>query len=201
MVPKIFVADYATSVGAEWLPYSSWALVTLLPGAGGAYLLALALTNREEWRHDTARYCWALTATLYLVLLLKSRRFVEYFPPAALLTSRSPSRSRWRAWTSGASAGRRAVSRPWCRRPRPRVVAADEHHGGARGGARPTLDGAVPGGARWLANHTPAGSRVFHTDWDDPAALLLQHPQHLPRRPRSRLHAAAGPSATIAGWP
>lgn len=168
VVPKIFVADYATSVGAEWLPYSSWALVTLLPGAAVAYLLALALTNRDEWRHDTARLFWALTATLYLVLLLKSRRFVEYFPPAALLalafTLKAPLARldlRRIRWTEGRLATAVFAGLAVASMMQLTIMAAREEVRGQPSTAR------YQAGARWLANHTPAGSMVFHTDWDD----------------------------------
>jgi len=36
---------------------------------------------------------------------------------------------------------------------------------------------AYQGGARWLAEHTPAGSTVFHTDWDDFPRLFF-HNRH-----------------------
>ncbi len=168
IAPKILVADYATSVGTEWLPYSSWALVTLLPGAAVAYLLALALTNREEWGRDTDRLFWALTATLYLVLLLKSRRFVEYFPPAALLalafTLKEPLARldlRRIEWTEGRLALAVCAGIAVASMLQMTLMAAREEVRGQPSTAR------YQGGARWLASHTPAGSRVFHTDWDD----------------------------------
>jgi len=176
IAPKIFVADYATSVGTEWLPYSSWALVTLLPGALAAYLLALALSDRAEWRRDTDRLFWALTATLFFVLLLKSRRFVEYFPPAAVLalafTLKEPlARLDLRRLTR--SEGRLALAvfagLAFATLLLVTVTAAREEVRGQPSTAR------YQRGARWLAAHTPAGSLVFHTDWDDFPPLFFHN--------------------------
>ena len=168
IVPKLFVADYPTSVGNEWLPYSTWALVTLLPGAGLAYLAALALTNRDEWRSDPARLFWILVATLHLGLMLKSRRFVEYFPPAALLalafTVRAPLAAvsfRRLVRTEGGLAMVVAAALGLATLVQITVAAAR-----AEIRTQPTTT-RYAAGARWLATHTPAGARVFHTDWDD----------------------------------
>src|SRR4029077_18240582 len=85
IVPKIFAFQYETNVGSEWYPYNSWMLFAVTPVALVAYLAGMLWTNREEWKTDPPRLFWFLTSTLYLYLLIKSRRFVEYFPPAAIL--------------------------------------------------------------------------------------------------------------------
>ena len=168
IVPKLFATEYGTSVGAEWYPYTSWVLVTNAPLALVAYVTAIALTNREEWTRDLPRLYWALVATMYLVLLLKSRRFVEYFPPAAILflafalrgwverldwseVTRSPARlssilgaSLVLAWSCQVTIA--AVRTEIANAPATEVYR---------------------GGAEWLAAHTPANTMVFHTDWDD----------------------------------
>ncbi len=85
IVPKLFVVDYVASVGGEWRPYNSWDFLSLSLGAHLAYSSAIFLTNREEWCQDAPRLFLFLAATLYAFLLFKSRRFVEYYPPAAVL--------------------------------------------------------------------------------------------------------------------
>jgi hypothetical protein len=85
IVPKIFATKYQTSVGSEWYPYNTWILLKVAPVAIAAYVAALFVTNREEWKSDPAKLFWFLTATMYLFLTLKSRRFVEYFPPSAIV--------------------------------------------------------------------------------------------------------------------
>jgi hypothetical protein len=84
IAPKIFSIQYQTSVGSEWYPYSSWLFFSLSAVALICYFLALFWTNREEWAFDKVRLFWFLTASVYLLLMLKSRRFVEYFPPRIL---------------------------------------------------------------------------------------------------------------------
>jgi hypothetical protein len=105
---------------------------------------------------------------MYLVLMLKSRRFVEYFPPVAILFCAFAARGLletldwaairhssarltivasisllllWSCWTELAAVRKEVAS----------SSATDTYRGGAE----------------WLATHTPAGATVFHTDWDD----------------------------------
>ena len=168
IVPKLFVVDYATSVGGEWRPYSSWGFLTLSLGAHLAYGSALFLTNREEWRRDAPRLFFFLAATVYAVLLFKSRRFVEYYPPVAVLFLAVGARDwlqtldvRSIAWTDRKIGGLIAASLLLVAALQATVQAAwhDIHR-------RPSSE-AYEGGAAWLAHNTPKGARVFHTDWDD----------------------------------
>lgn len=168
IVPKLFATRYATSVGREWYPYNSWIFFTLSLVAHLAYLGALLITNREELRQDKPRLFWFLMSTMYFVLLLKSRRFVEYFPPAAIM---------FLAFSV----------RPWLQRmdltqllrTERRIIGAivvcllvilamqrTIHDVREDIRNRPPVD-MWKGGAEWLAQHTPPGSTVFHTDWDD----------------------------------
>ena len=168
MVPKLFATDYQTSVGSEWYPYSSWAMLTMSIVAILSYAGGILLTNRDEWKADRARLFWFLTATLYFVLMMKSRRFVEYFPPAAILFFAFAVRDRL--------AG---VELPHCFTNRRRgaatlaaalllLVATHSTIDAAKTDIRnEPASVAYQGGAEWLANHTPAGAAVFHTDWDD----------------------------------
>jgi hypothetical protein len=168
IVPKLFASEFATSVGSEWYPYKSSVLLQNAPLAIGAYVTALLLTNRDEWKQDAPRLFFFLASTLYLLLLFKSRRFVEYFPPFAIL---------FLAFTA----------RGWLREhDLARVIRTEARLGGfllaslallwvfqstitlARKEISESPDTAhYQGGAHWLATNTPAGARVFHTDWDE----------------------------------
>ncbi len=168
IAPKLFAAEYQAAVGSEWYPFSSWALVSLSLVAFLCYIGGLLLTDRAEWKQDKARLFWFLTATMYLILLLKSRRFVEYFPPTAVLFFAFASRDRLQNlnWTRVVTlpvrvAGVVALSLLlW--------FAAYRTIGAAREEIRSEPSStAYQGGARWLAANTPAGATVFHTDWDD----------------------------------
>lgn len=168
IVPKLFVVDYATSVGGEWRPYNSWALLTLALGAHLAYGSAIFLTNREDWRRDAPRLFLFLATTLYAVLLFKSRRFVEYYPPVAVLFLAISVREwlktldvRAIAWTDRKLGGLIAASLLLAAALQTTLQAA--RHDIQR---RPPST-AYQGGAEWLAHNTHQGARVFHTDWDD----------------------------------
>ena len=166
--PKIFAGTYQTSVGGEWYPYTSLQLLRLCFVSIAAFGVALAVTNRKEWLSDRPRLFWMLTAAVYLVLLLKSRRFVEYFPPFAVLALAFSVRGLLR---------RRNLS-SWVTNDRRLAVAV---------GAGVVLCGlfaytvygawsdvrgshrwdAYRGAAHWLQANTPPQSIVFHADWDD----------------------------------
>jgi hypothetical protein len=178
IVPKLFAAQYATSVGSEWYPYTSWAFLTLSLVAVLVYFGAVVMTNREEWVQDKPRLFWFFVSTMYLFLLLKSRRFVEYFPPTAVMFFAFSVRG----WlknldlsdllrTEARIAGVIAVVLLL-------VVACYSTLADVRKDIanRPSTD-AYKGGAEWLAHHTPEGSTVFHTDWDD-FPMLFFHNTH-----------------------
>ena len=168
IVPKLFVVDYTASVGGEWRPYNSWDLLSLSLGAHLAYGSAILLTNREEWRQDAPRLFLFLAATLYAVLLFKSRRFVEYYPPATVLLLAVGARHWLKtldvgsiAWTDRKIGGLILASLMLVAALQATVQTAwhDIH--------RLPSSEAYKGGAEWLAHNTPKGARVFHTDWDD----------------------------------
>src|SRR6185503_20460161 len=73
------------SVGNEWYPYQTWSLIensglALLAYVAGAF--ALGLSQR---RMTTRTATLFILATLFGLMLFKSRRFVEYYPAFALL--------------------------------------------------------------------------------------------------------------------
>lgn len=168
IAPKLFTNNYATSVGVEWYPYSSWFFALNAPLALAAYLAALLFTNREEWLQDTPRLFSLLVATLYLVLFLKSRRFVEYFPPFAVLLLAFTTKD----WLKDLTRARLLQGKT-------RRIAALASGLVALVGwyyaitqarqeiATAPATSTYQGGAEWLAAHTPLGSTIFHTDWDD----------------------------------
>ena len=83
LLPK--VGDSAIPVGNEWSPYQTW---TLVENSGLALLApilgALALGWRTQ-RIDKRTLFAFLLVIVFGVMLFKSRRFVEYYPPLALI--------------------------------------------------------------------------------------------------------------------
>jgi hypothetical protein len=85
-MPKL-LDPTSISVGNEWYPYDTNqllnnSLLALIALAGGA--LALGLTGRKM---DVRTATTFLAALLFSIMLFKARRFVEYFPPFALMFS------------------------------------------------------------------------------------------------------------------
>lgn len=186
LFPKLTDAT-AISVGNEWYPYPTWTLVensglALLAFATGAFALGLR-GQRMDVRTATA----FLLSLLFGIMLLKSRRFVEYFPPFALIFAAlawTPLLQRWLAgpaWPvnlnlSQPEANLSPLTSPllWRRRLLagimlvillPTVWLNVQAAQASMQSAKPYQRYA--GASAWLEANTPAGSRVFQTDWDD----------------------------------
>jgi hypothetical protein len=166
MLPKL-TETTAVSVGSEWYPYSTAQLLGNSPLALVAFVsgaLALGLSGR---RMDTRTLTSFLLAGLFGLMLFQSRRFIEYFPPFALVFAAF-------AWTPVIEDARTGARRMLART-LPALALATILLAGAwwsLQGAQASLLRSKPyntyaGASAWLAGNTPAGARVFQTDWDD----------------------------------
>jgi len=175
MLPKLADAT-SVSVGNEWYPYDTKQLLdnslpALMAFAGG--ILALGLTGR---RMDVRTALGLLTALLFGLMLFQARRFVEYFPPFALIFA---------AFAWAPLFDRSSLPTPSDSSPR-RYVSILQHYfpalllalavflgmGRSLPPAREAIDRSKPYGlytnaSAWLVKNTPEGSRLFQTDWDD----------------------------------
>ena len=176
MLPKLADAT-SVRVGNEWFPYDTKqildnSLPSLIAFASGT--IALGLSGRKM----EVRTAFALLASLLFGLMLfQARRFVEYFPPFALIFAAF-------AWAPLFDA--RYAPAPTADAPRGHfpfilrnslsvtLLSLAVAVGIARSvpAAREALDRSKPyglyaGASAWLENNTPSGSRVFQTDWDD----------------------------------
>jgi hypothetical protein len=169
MFPKLADAT-AVRVGNEWYPYETKTLLenslpALVAFAGGIF--ALGLNPRKM---DLRTTFSLLLALLFGLMLFEARRFVEYFPPFVLI------------FTTFAFAPLFTPEPdpvPSAFLPRKRLVplivlsvavAASITVSVPR--AREAVASSKPytlyaGASAWLEANTPAGSRVFQTDWDD----------------------------------
>ncbi len=76
------------SVGREWTPYENvWALARASSWTAVPLLIAAALRLRLGPRLNARELGVLLISVAFAVLMLKSRRFVEYWPPFALLAA------------------------------------------------------------------------------------------------------------------
>jgi hypothetical protein len=164
LLPKL-TETTAISVGNEWQPYQTW---TLVENSGPALLVFIAgvvALGLSERRMSTPTATVLFSAVLFGVMLLKSRRFVEYYPAFALLFCALAWSPLLRQWTQ---------SRTWIGRVLPVILAlllvpAITANVQA---AQESLASSKPyqlfaDASQWLKENSPAGSRVFQTDWDD----------------------------------
>jgi hypothetical protein len=162
LVPK--VGQPATSVGSEWYPYDTWTLVQNSGVALALWLLGMLALGWREQRIDRPTLTALLLSLAFGLLLFKARRFVEYFPPFALIFAALSTAPLLRIWTTSRQRRRWATLLL--------VGALAAPLGATLGQARTTMAQAKPAttyaaAAEWLRTHTPPGSLVFQTDWDD----------------------------------
>lgn len=169
-LPKLTDAT-AIRVGNEWFPYNTdtllensfLALVVFFSG-----ILALGLSGK---RMTVRTAVLLLTAGLFGLMLFQSRRFIEYFPPAALAFAALAWGDVPRPLSHQQSRG---VIR-WLRQHWPTLLLLALFLPGALRTfqrLRDSLGSSLPGdryaaASAWLEHTTPAGSLVFQTDWDD----------------------------------
>ena len=181
MLPKLVDAT-SVRVGNEWYPYETKQLLdNSLPAliAFASASLALGLAGRKM----DARTAFALLVSLLFALMLfQARRFVEYFPPFALIFAALA----WAPLFSIGSVQDKSLADPisFANSPRSRFVLRDHFPvillllavaaSIARSIplAREAIGRSKPydlysGASAWLEENTPTGSRVFQTDWDD----------------------------------
>lgn len=176
MLPKLADAT-SVRVGNEWYPYDTKQLLdNSLPAlvAFASGILALGLSGR---RMDSRTALALFVSLLFGLMLFQARRFVEYFPPFALIFAAF-------AWAPLFEPGHAPVKS--ADSPRSRFASSLQHNlpvillslavavstAGSLSPAREALDGSKPYGlyanaSAWLEKNTPSGSRVFQTDWDD----------------------------------
>ena len=166
LLPK--VGQSAVPVGNEWSPYETWTVVQNSGAALAAVLLgALALGWREE-RIDRATLVGLGLAGVFGLMLFRSRRFVEYFPPFALIFLAFAAAPLLRGWLAQPAAGR-----PWRRlAPAAALVALAALLALTIRDARALVADSRPAdlyadAMLWLREEAPPGTTIFQTDWDD----------------------------------
>lgn len=173
LMPKI--GESAIPVGNEWSPYRTW---TLVENSGLALLApllgALALGWRTE-RIDKRTLFALFLVTVFGLMLFQSRRFVEYYPPLALIFlafSATPLLVGWRdrlnsdkRWLHNMAVAGVIVllALPLYRTViDARALIAD---------SKPADQYAAA--ALWLRNEAPPQAMIFQTDWDDFTRLFF----------------------------
>jgi asparagine N-glycosylation enzyme membrane subunit Stt3 len=175
ILPKLTDAT-SVRVGNEWFPYETKQLLenslpSLIAFASGAF--ALGLSGKKM---DVRTAFALLLSLLFGLMLFQARRFVEYFPPFALIFAAF-------AWTpifqppsipdqDGSDPAASGTSQ-WSRLALIVLsVAIGLSIAVSLPRAREAIDRSKPydlyaGASTWLEENTSAGERVFQTDWDD----------------------------------
>ena len=192
VLPKLLNAT-AIRVGNEWYPYDTGQLLenslpALVAFASGA--LALGLSNRKV---EAPAALGLLSALFFGLMLFQARRFVEYFPPFALIFAafawspllansrpdpvkkKLPQQTRLRDWFTKGFKARNLPPRVFLTHLLPgMLLAVFVSASVARSipAARARMLDTKPfslyaGASHWLEQNTPAGALVFQTDWDD----------------------------------
>jgi hypothetical protein len=175
-LPKL--TDSASGrVGNEWYPYQTWTLVENSAPALGVLVagaFALGLSQRRMTTNTAALF---FIAVLFGFLLFKSRRFIEYYPAFALVFCAV-------AWTAPLEEW--FASNLWLKKFWPLILtiillpllaynlrATQES---VREDTNPYQRYAAA--SAWLKAHTPPGSRIYQTDWDDFTQLYYYNTQN-----------------------
>ena len=175
-------AEYSVSVGVEWYPYETWAIIESSALAFAIYFVALVAFDFRARARDAKPLFFLLVSLVFLLMAFKSRRFIEYWPPFAVLFA---------AFTLGGPLKR--FNHMVFANPLDRAVASIAGAlvivvmvvtmgltlWQARVSVRDETDpAAYKGASEWIAANTPAGSMIFNTDWDDFPMLYYYNPNN-----------------------
>jgi hypothetical protein len=178
-----YTGTYSVDVGIEWYPYEAWAMLGISAVAFVAYFIGLLAFEYRERMRDLKPLFFLIVSFILLLLTFKSRRFIEYWPPFAVLFA---------AFTIVPKLER--IDLAWLTRTGDRVVAAMAAAivtatailwmGGCLWYAREDVKGetdpfAYRGASEWIAANTSPGSMIFNTDWDDFPMLFYYNPNHI----------------------
>jgi len=179
---QIGVINYgaAIGVGAEWYPYKPLELLTASSPLAAVFIPLVLLffifikkQNRLSWK-------FLFLSLFFLAITFKSRRYVEYFIPAAVLFAAFSynavfGRFRLRDWRREFFSGwqRWALGAVWSILLVFLLIIIGFQSINLREGLRRGYSfTGFKNASEWLADHTGKGEVIFHSDWDDFPALF-----------------------------
>jgi hypothetical protein len=164
LLPKVTEVT-SVSVGSEWYPYKTTQLLENSALALVAFISGTVALGFQEKRMDTRTAAGFFTALLFGVMLFQSRRWVEYFPPFALVFAAFAWAPLIQGTDRGANLRKALAALILIAALIPGVWATFKQSQASVGASRPYLQ--YSAASQWLAENTPEGARVFQTDWDD----------------------------------
>ncbi|MDQ3649802.1 MAG: hypothetical protein M3458_05875 [Acidobacteriota bacterium] len=207
LLMKAKATEFTTSVGMEWYPYESWYLLGSCLVAFAAMLIGYVAFDGTDKKRAARTLFFLIFSTILLIITARSRRFVEYWPPFAVLFAAFSLKplleGERRAVGARLSAAVLDELRPFLdRHERPQV--ADEKRrrenwkmalagvaavalaipmiGNIVGVAREIRNDQPPtayrGAMEWVRTNVPKGEMVFNTDWDDFPKVFFYDTDH-----------------------
>ncbi len=202
---KITASGFATKVGQEWYPYDTNEFVINCFVALGAMLVGYIAFDWNDRKRAQRPLYFLILSTALLLMILRWKRFAEYFPPFAILFAAFTMESLWR--------GRAVFTRlpedvledlqPFLDR---QDLAAEQKESKQHDNWQLIKAGAVTvgliaalfanvyrtskdiresdprdhylKGALWMRANIPPGEMIFNTDWDDFPRLFYYDPTH-----------------------
>lgn len=173
---------YAVDVGVEWYPYETWVILGSSALAFAVYFIALLAFDYRDRVRDAKPLFFLIVSAILLLMAFQSRRFIEYWPPFAIVFA---------SFTITPKLER--VKFAWLARTRDRWIAAIAasivtvvaigYCGSTLWQARQEMKSesdpfAYRGASEWIAANTPPGSMIFNTDWDDFPMLFHYNPNN-----------------------
>lgn len=203
---KLTASDYATKVGQEWYPYSSWEFVGNSLVACVAMVVGYVAFDPSDRKRAHHPLFFLIFATVLMIMTARWKRIAEYWPPFAVMFSAFA----LQPWFVGT---RDALTRlptdlldelqPYFdRNEREPSVQQDERREVWRTVAAAvvaivlgvvlwfnlshTIDDIAASephdyymqGAEWMRANVPSPQIIFHTDWDDFPRLFYFDPTH-----------------------
>jgi len=193
LLPKL-TQTTALDVGSEWYPYNTGQLLENSPLTLVVFLSGVIALGMQSQRMQTRTAATLFIAMLFGLMLFQSRRFIEYFPPFALIFAAFAWSPLIEAESGEARSGAKRTALgtslraflPGASRASPRQLASLRQLVSlgllivflipgvflTLRAAQATIETSKPytlfeGASNWLQANTPVGSRVFQTDWDD----------------------------------
>lgn len=175
LAPKIGELD--VSVGNEWYPYDTWVLIENSGFAIAAFIGGVFALGWRGQKFDRATLTAFALAVLFGFLTFKSRRFIEYFPPFALIfaaLSVSPLLDR----AAGPDRVKRLVPIGLLAiMIAPLFITLTQARSAMAEQSKPAETYAAA--SYWIAQHAEPGALIFQTDWDDFPRLFFYNPANV----------------------
>jgi hypothetical protein len=170
ILPKL-IETTNVSVGNEWYPYTTAQILQNSPIALTALISGVLALGLQQKRLDLRSLVAFFLVSMFGLMLFQARRFIEYFPPFALLFAVFA----WEPLIQQFKLQNQTQPRRNLRSQLPAIVmmviflpgSLLTFHTASKGMQTAKPYEYYAGASAWLEDNTPAGERIFQTDWDD----------------------------------